>query len=934
MMASMSRGLGVAVMGFVVICAMSPAFGDSNIVKNGSFEEWTGGQPAAWFLEGDKGVTQQLEEDSGVTSGRAAKLTCSAFDRETRYSWATLSQRGCAGLEEGKWYLFSCWARQENMGPAMATVELFADESVKIPYEKTLLFHQLPLRNEWRYFERYFQATSAGTDKGRLTIYFDSTGSMWLDDVIIQEVPTPEPTVGAQLPEIGAKNLVPNGSFECGTGNWSSLGKNITFVAGLTTLFGEVETGAGFDGDRTLRIELSPDTTWVASFNWPSGVAEAQNAPLAANIGWIPVQKDAPYTLSASMRADRENVPARIQICFKSAFGNAGRPSQDVVLGTEWKRYSFTVNAPAQYAFVTVGPDLSKSDLDTATVWIDAIQLEAGSEASEYAPREPVEISANAASKDHIYDVNSPVAITLGGRNATNAPVVVDVSVRVTDYFDVEVLNQHVAVSIPADATIGVEHPLALNQPGFYRAHLAWDANGRAHAQEVPFAVIQPYAQKDSAFGVNHAPSTNDLCMVLRRAGVTWMREWVMNWDALEPEPGKFDFKGADTHVNRVLSNDLNMVQQLPPFPSTRWNTTAPAGAEEIAPDLPWDLQFYAPESSDMLKNYILATVAHFKDRIRVWEYLNEPLYTIHSLPNVEQMDATVPGMPGANYTVKDYLGLLEVFNASVKEADPGAVTIGGLGARPDLLSKEYFDAKGLTFSDHFNLHIYPGKRVPEGYIPQMQLLQREMAAAGPTKSIWMTEYSYFGIDELPVDPYIIGPGPWAANRLLRDEKECADYSIRYAAIMFAHGVEKIFYHGGHSMSTEVNESWGETESALTGFGGVPNKLYAAQSAMANILGPKFTAAGALAPPEGSGVYGYAFQTPEHAVVIMWAPAMETKGRTYSAQFPQGASALNIVGAPTGSAQIALSDSPVYIIDTSRPADALLQAMAVSESKV
>ena len=737
-----------------------------------------------------------------------------------------------------------------------------------------------------------------------------------------------------RIPEIGAKNLVPNSSFECGSGSWSSLGRNITFVAGLTTLFGDVESGAGYDGNHALRINLSPDETWVASFNWPSGASEVQNAPLAANLSWIPVQKDAPYTLSAYMRADRENVPARIQLCFKSAFGNAGRPSHDVVLGTEWQRYSFTVNAPAPYAFVAVGPDLSKSDLDTATVWIDAVQLEASAQASEYAPREPLELMANTGSKNHIYDVNKPVAITLGGHNATSVPAVIDVSVRVTDYFDEEVLNQHIPVSIPADTTVGPDHPLSLHQPGFYRAHLAWDANGRPHKQEFPFAVIQPYAQKDSAFGVNHAPSTNDLCKVLRRAGVTWMREWVMNWNALEPEPGKFDFEGADAHVNRVLSNNLNMVQQLPPFPSTNWNTTAPPGAGEVAPDLPWDLQFYAPKDPAMLSAYIHATVTHFKDRIQVWEYLNEPLYTIHSLPNVKQMDATVPGMPGANYTVKDYLDLLAVFHAAVKKADPNTVTIGGLGARPDLLTKEYFEAQGLTHSDHFNLHIYPGKRVPEGYIPQMQLMQRDMAASGPVKSIWMTEYSYFGVDEIPVDPYVIGPGPWAANRLLKDEKESADYSIRYAAIMFAHGVEKIFYHGGHSMSSEVNESWGETESALTGYGGIPNKLYAAQSAMANILGPTFTAGGALAAPEGSGAYGYVFQTPEHAVVIAWAPAMETRGHTFIVQPPQGARTVNIVGTPITDAPIILSDSPIYVIDPSRSAEALLQAVSVAEARL
>lgn len=921
--------------GIFTLClalTLGAAAAEPNLVQNSSFEQWTNGMPDGWVLEGDEGVTQQLAADGGITLGQSAKLTCTAFDRKTRYSAATISQHGWDELKQGEWYLFSCWARQEAMEPAMATVELFADETAVIPYSTQVLFHQLPLYNEWRYYERYFQATTAGTEHGRLTIYFDSTGTMWLDDVTITHVDAPDPTVTDRIPEIGAANLVPNSSFESGTANWSSLGKNVSFVAGLTTLFGELDPGLAYDGDYALRISLNPETTPLATFNWENAHA-IQDSPLASNIDWIPVAQGKPYTLSAYMRADRDGVPARLQVAFRSTFGNAGRPGEDVTVSTEWKRYTFTVNAPAPYAFVSVGPNLAGSNLDTATVWIDAIQFEAGSEASDYIPREPVEVMASPASHDHIYDASQPVTVTLAGRNATAVPTTVDLAMRVTDYFDAVVHEEVVPVALGPGATVHHQLTLPINAPGFFRVYVAWQSGGRAHEQDFPIGVIQTYAHDDSPFGVNHAPSTDDLCNVLQRAGVRWVREWSLNWDAIEPEPGKFTFEDADRHINRVLATGMRMAQQLPPFSSTSWNTEAPEGAAEIAPDLPWDLGFYAPKDTESLKRYIHETVNHYKDRFNVWEYLNEPLYTIHSLPHVDQMDANIPSLPGADYTVQNYIDLLAVFDESVKAASPDAITIGGLGGRPDLLTKDYFDAKGLAHSDYFNLHIYPGKRAPEGYVPQMKKLLADMAASETgAKTIWMTEYSYFGVDEFPVDPFVINPVPWAPNRLLDDEKQCADYSIRYAAIMFAHSVEKIFYHGGHSMSCELNEPWAETESALTHYGGIPRKLYVAQAAMANILGPEFTFAGVLPGTETNGVYAYAFQAAGRAVLIAWAPDMVNANRTWTLNAPDAAQVVNVAGTPHGSGPVTLSDSPVYIVDESRSAEALLQAISLSKS--
>jgi hypothetical protein len=83
----------------------------------------------------------------------------------------------------------------------------------------------------------------------------------------------------------------------------------------------------------------------------------------------------------------------------------------------------------------------------------------------------------------------------------------------------------------------------------------------------------------------------------------------------------------------------------LPANPSTHWDSEAP-------PDLPaglWQRLAYAPTSRALLYAYIDRTVRRFRDRIKVWEFLNEPLWV---------PDFCLPQSGG--YKISDYLSLLQ----------------------------------------------------------------------------------------------------------------------------------------------------------------------------------------------------------------------------------------------------------------------------------
>jgi hypothetical protein len=300
--------------------------------------------------------------------------------------------------------------------------------------------------------------------------------------------------------------------------------------------------------------------------------------------------------------------------------------------------------------------------------------------------------------------------------------------------------------------------------------------------------------------------------------------------------------------------------------------------------------------------------VEHSRDRVRVWEFLNEPVWTGFCLP---QGDFS---KPGANYTPEDYVNLLKQAYPVIKAADPKGRVIGGFAAQPWHYAREFVALGGLQSVDIFNIHNYGTTRAPESFIGEMQALLKLMDEHGGRKPIWLTESSYCGMDQLPWEPWSPSSGDWAANTLLRDERQCADWTVRYNIILLAHGVEKIFG------STLLDED------------GQPRKLYAAQATLAEMLGPDCRFSRPLAIEEtigghsARGIRGYAFQCGKRAVMPVWATEATAKSGSWRITIPPGVNARDVMGNPLQGESIRLGPSPVYLESDTLPADQLAVA--------
>ena len=781
-------------------------------------------------------------------------------------------------LEKGKWYRISFAAKQDGISGRTAQVAI----SNMNPWRNCGLQESFRMSREWKQFEFTFQASETISENIRLQFWYKSTGTFWLDSVQVEPSEPVTRRYTEVVPSINSVNLLPNSSFECGTSGWGSIADLPGWGGNLNLLVGELDaTTAVQMGKSSLRITLDSENLPIYYFDYFPLYRMKVKAPLLANQGWIEVEPDADYTLSAYMKSADSGLVGVLSI--RQAF--RGTLRKEIQLTNEWKRYDFTFQPQAQQIFVVLG---ATSRDEAEKVWIDCVQLEKGSEATPYQPRATLEVGLETGQLGNLFSYGVQPEMTATLFNSSNTHRSVKLHIQTTDFDDEIISDDILSVDVPPGQSLEVPIILDVSKKGFYRLHLRVEGGEMALNRSVRFAIIKPYTEKDSLFGMNHAYPWPHLLDLSKQIGLCWFRDWSLKWHDVEPENGKFDFTEADYQIDRILEHDLNVLPLLP-FPSSNWSSSAgpevkeedryPASRERIA---------YMPKDLEEFATYVRTTVEHCRDRLHVWEILNEPVYTDYALPR------------GKGYKVEDYVRLLQVAYRAVKEADPEALVIGGIAGGPSLYTREFIESGGLNWVDALNLHTYPGLTPPEAYEEPLGQLRERMRSAGADKPIWFTEGAYYADDDMPFKPYRAWLKP------LDSEKEAAEYQVKFNTILLAYGVEKIIYHSGTPGS--INDE--SLSGIFFEWGGAPRKMLVTQSAMSNILPPNMKSLGKLETPESVNAYG--FETDNQTIIIAWIKE-DTEPREISlAGKPWRA--VDFLGNELETDVITLTERPVYLV--------------------
>jgi hypothetical protein len=401
----------------------------------------------------------------------------------------------------------------------------------------------------------------------------------------------------------------------------------------------------------------------------------------------------------------------------------------------------------------------------------------------------------------------------------------------------------------------------------------------------------------DSPFGFNHAYPWDFLVQLARQAGIFWWRDWSAKWQTVEPVKGSWDFKVPDVQIQRVLRLD-SQVEVLLPFPSASWSTSARSPEIEKAAGSDSHLRMrlpfaYAPKELNDFGEYAAAVARHYQPSrpraITHFQVLNEPVYTSYALPRQ------------FGYTLADYLRLLEVASRALKSAAPDCRVVGGISANLESgFTRDFVKQGGLKLVDVFDLHMYDPARPAESFEEPFASLEELMRTNGGPKPVWITEWGCYADDDPPCVPQSVGDETMNRCRW-PSERAATEHIVKFAAVSFAHGVRKIYFHAG--TCGEINGP--DAGGVFFEYGGTPRKMYAGVAALTALLGVPERCAHIVSE---AGRKAYIFQTQDHAVAIAWSEIPQALKLSKRVQ------AYDIMGNAFSLRQLALGPSPVYLV--------------------
>lgn len=869
---------------FVIFLSLAAsATAEDSMVKNGSFEQDTDGNGMAenWQFAGDKGVTVAWIRDEGYVGQFSQKLACTNFTSLSPASHAMLCQIDTVRLEKDKWYKIGFAAKQQSIPGGAVHVAISNTKS----WTNCGLDESFRAHSKWKEFEFVFRATETISEQVRLQFWYTSTGSLWLDNVQLEPSEPITQRFKEIIPPSSTINLLPNSSFECGMSGWGSIADLPGWAGNLNLPAGEVDSATSKFGSWSYKITLTPETIPIFYFDYFPLYCVPVKAPLLANRGWLTVKPGADYTLSTYMKADSKDLVGVLSV--RQAF--RGTLRQEVKLTTDWERYTFTFQPQAEQIFVALGLDLQTSKQESGTVWIDGVQLEKDNKATTYNPRAAIEIGLETGCLGNLFIYSAEPNITAMVFNANKDAKSVKLRIHITDFDDIVVNEATIPINILPGQTAKIPISPGIQRKGFYRLHVNAKGAEVVLTQPMRFAIIQPYINSDSLFGMNHAYPWAHLLDLSKQIGLCWFRDWSLKWHDVESEKGKFEFTQSDWQINRVLERGLNVLPLLP-FPSSNWSSSAGPEVKATEPYTPNGGRItYMPRDLEEFAAYVHKTVQHYQKRLHVWEILNEPIYTSYALPR------------GKGYNVKDYVRLLQVAYHAVKEADSKALVIGGIAGGPTTYAEEFINSGGLLWVDALNLHIYPGLTAPEAYEEPLHQLRERMRSAKADKPIWFTEGAYYADDDKPFEPY---SSSWL--KPLDSEIEASEWLVKLNTLLLAYGTEKIIYHSG-TIGNLNNE---DLSGIFFEWAGAPRKMLVAQSAMANLLLPPIRSLGRLKSPEAIKAYG--FETAGRTVVIAWVQEGAEPKEISLTDKPW--LAVDLQGNALKGDRILLTERPVYFV--------------------
>jgi hypothetical protein len=188
----------------------------------------------------------------------------------------------------------------------------------------------------------------------------------------------------------------------------------------------------------------------------------------------------------------------------------------------------------------------------------------------------------------------------------------------------------------------------------------------------------------------------------------------------------RYDFSELAARIERLTHYDLR-IEPLVVHGTPLW---AGAGGEQVRTESDWRRRrrpFFKPVDWAEYETFVFELVSRFRDRIRVWEVMNEP-----NTPD--------SGLQGGHEVYRKYL---RVFHRAAKRADPNCTVLCGRVGLDWLKAMVRDDPNILRSFDGIAMHPYTANG--SGSFAQARREQLWLAARGTPKPVHITEVGFFG---------------------------------------------------------------------------------------------------------------------------------------------------------------------------------------------
>ena len=779
-------------------------------------------------------------ERSTTHGGRACQqVRCTRLD----YGAAQLVPQPWVPLTKGRVYRVRGWLRG-NVGHVALQLRL-AQSPYTVYAEKGVT-----VSAEWQQVEFLWTARTDDA-QGRFMLRFVQPGTLWVDDLSVEEL-TPE-EAAASAPEPRPGNLLHNGRFDLGLANWlASHNCDQWREASLTVLPGAENPCLQVRVPDGVSLNLSSDA-----------VPLAVGRPVRLSVR---VRSEPPCTLTFGSRNCRTRIEATPTWQEGCTAGTAGFEP------TPFDHVQFGIRGPA-------------------TVWIDDVVLR-----QDDAPRARNPFRAAVTTDRHplalYHDGESPALSVLAapGDDAS----LPELRWAVRDFWGTE---RRAGSWRPTGDSL--ELPIEVNGlgRGWYHATVRWESGDGVGSNECTFCVLPPPERRvepaQSPFGAHFAVDPTGL-QLAGAVGIRWLRLHPPNhtkWRIVEPENGVWRWR--DDPIRIAIEAGLELVGSLDRCPD--WASSAPDGTPKGG--FYTGIGAWLPRDWTEWENYVARTVSRYRDRIRVWEVWNEPNLTNWLIPR------------GGQTRAQAYVEMLRHTTPVVRRCDPEATIIGGCvaGAMTDdsdawTFARDIISQGALELMDVFSFHEYITKSVDEGSEPidaWLTKLRGSMQVAGKVLPIINSEGGFSNpgtcLSSRPCDRSTIAP------------PDMARWLVRQYVSQLALGVRQFFFYNFFVDGSPVVREW---EGFVEG-DGQPRPNVAAYATMTWLLDEaRFVRTERLADDS----WRHLFTTARGEMAVCWART-DTQHRVSFGPGARAWDLMGAPKPIASDGSLLVTDAPVYVLD-------------------